>query len=103
VRKFKTAFEGEVDLDDPKTYDYLPDNLNDLDNLMFKEIGKALCYMKYFHPEIYKSKKLYGPQQKKRVENLIKYFCNNRTNHYDDILWLKEQVFLFQEETENMC
>ena len=34
---------------------------------------------------------------------MIRAFCNERQNHYGDVLWFQEQVFLFQCETENMC
>ena len=112
MRPYKTSFDQqEVDLNDPTLYDHLPNDTSLLDDLMFKEIGYALCYMNYFHPIIFpKSKKhkindlkLCGYQQRKRIKKLIKYFCANRHDHYNDVLWLKEQVYLFQDETENMC
>lgn len=93
------SFDGqEVDLDDPNLYDYLPNDPKSLDDLMFKEIGYALCYMNNFHPEIFKSHK-----QKTRVLKMIKNFCDERVNHYEDVSWYQEQVFLFQDEIDNMC
>ena len=96
-----------VDLDNPKTYDYLPTTCELLDALMFKEIGYALVYMNYFQ-----DRKKYFPktvstncgyQQRHRVEQLIKEFANNRQQNINNLKWYQEQVFLFQDETENMC
>jgi hypothetical protein len=90
-----------VDLDDDSTYKYLPQTYNELDSLMFKEIGYALCYMDYFNKDIFITES--GNDQRKRVEKLIKDFTDNRSNNYNNILWIREQVFLFQDEIENMC
>lgn len=99
-----TAFDDVTyDLDDPKTYEHLPKEAGLLDDMMFKQIGYALCYMKNFHPEIGWGKKNNDGGQKKRIKKLIKNFCKERKNHYGDILWLQEQVFVFAEEIENMC
>jgi hypothetical protein len=101
MREFKDS-EGEtVDLDDPKTYSHLPDDWNLLDDFMFKEIGYALCYMNIFHPDVFKGKRDGG--QKKRVMKLINNFCENRRIYYEDKMWYKEQIYIFHDETENMC
>jgi hypothetical protein len=100
MRNFKCALGEIVDLDDPETYSYLPNTCKLLDDLMFKEIGYALVYFKYFHPDWSKMDK---GKQVKRVNNLIKNFADNRLQHYDDLMWRKEQVFIFQDEIENMC
>jgi hypothetical protein len=107
MREFKTSFDGKiVNLDDPRLYDYLPYSVSLLDDLMFKEIGYALCYMNNFHPDIFKNHRMDGGQRK-RVMKLIENFCNERKDHLlnssASILWYQEQVFLFQDETENMC
>jgi len=102
MREFKTSFNGSaVDLDNPQTYDYLPNNPKELDDKMFSEIGYVLCYMNNFHPDWFRCRRDGG--QRKRVMKLIENFCNERKNHYSDVLWLQEQVYLFQDETENMC
>lgn len=133
MRKYQPAHGPKVDLDDPKTYYYLPNTTKELDNLMFAEIGKALVYMDYFKdrkkffpkrkvkPEMVKVRDLFpnskhhknsdkeidinngGYDQRQRVYKLIQHFADNRRHNYDNIMWLKEQVFLFQDETENMC
>ena len=101
MRKFKCRpfNDVEVDLDDPKTYSYLPQNVKELDDFMFKEIGQALVYMKHFHPEFFPK----NNSQRIRIEKLIKDFADNRKNNYENVLWYQEQIFLFQDETENMC
>lgn len=109
MREFKCSPYGDVvDLDDPKTYDHLPKTSKELDDLMFCEIGKALVYMDYFHSDWFHKKKKTGlmsacSKQRQRINKLIKNFADNRKDHYNDILWYQEQIFLFQDETENMC
>ena len=103
MREFKlNSCDIIVDLDNTEIYDYLPNDVKQLDEKMFSEIGMALCYMNIWHPDIWGKPKMDGGQ-KKRVMKMIRNFCRERKNYYGDILWLKEQIFLFQEETENMC
>jgi hypothetical protein len=101
MRNFRCSLGEEVDLDDPETYNYLPKTCNELDNLMFQEIGRALVYMDWFYWNEFSVG--CGWEQRKRVKNLITFFADNRKDHYTDLMWLKEQVFLFQDEIENMC
>lgn len=126
MRKYTCAFGEEVDLDNPETYKYLPDDLKKLDDMMFKEIGQALVYMDYWNIDIFDKEKKEpnmdrdwtqeqiekgypdgfansGFYQRERVYKLIRNFANDRRNNYENILWYKEQIFLFQDETENMC
>lgn len=127
IRALRTRF-GVVDLDSDKTYKYLPKDANKLDDLMFKEIGKTLVYMDYLPSRkgLYNKKKLKatkafmkrkgfttrreadqflncGYYQRQRIYKLIKNFVANRHKHYKDVKWLREQVFLMQDETENQC
>lgn len=121
MREFKSRF-GTVDLDDPKTYDYLPNTEKELDNLMFREIGFAICYMDFFHsrqgifnkrkkkPRMVEVKPGFsvdfnntGYEQRQRVYKRIEEFCNNRRDNYHNLMWYKEQIYLFQDEIENMC
>ena len=101
MRMYKlTDGSGEsVDLDDPKTYSRMPDDIREVDNLMMREIGQAHCYMNYFHPDSYPD----GDNQRKRVEAMIYNFTTERHNNWKNVMWFKEKVFLFQDETENMC
>ena len=104
MRLFKTSPYGdEVDLDDPKTYQYLPKTLKKLRDLMLSEIGYAYCYMNYWHSDIFDGKKDGG--QKTRANSLIKEFTDNEglNENYLNLMWYKERIFLFQNEIENMC
>jgi len=103
MRLFKTSFDGlEVDLDDPKTYEYLPDNTKELRQIMLSEIGYVHCYLNYWHKDIFGSYKHNG-NQIKRIKKLIKYFADNERENTNNIMWYKEQIYLFQDEIENMC
>jgi hypothetical protein len=104
MRKYNTRVcddlgETEVDLDDPKTYSHLPQDIKELWKLMLSEIGYAYCYMNFLEKDIFPK----GNAQKKRVKKLIKSFLDGRNKNRDNVLWYQEQVFLFQDETENMC
>jgi len=117
MRFYVTSFDSRVvNLDDRDLYNNLPDNVRELDDMMFKEIGSALCYMNNFYPDVFHTKKTYkinpytnkreldgGYAQRLRVLKLIEHFCVERKNHYNDVLWLQEQLYLFMDETENMC
>lgn len=105
MRKFKCRpfYDIEVDLDDPKTYEHLPNDIGKLRNLMFEKIGYSYCYMNFWHKEIFSDKKSYASKQKKRIKKLIKNFTENARYNYNNILWYKEQVFIFEDEIENFC
>lgn len=126
MRKYICSFGEEVDLDNPETYKHLPNNAKELDGMMLKEIGYVICYMDYWHTDIFGKEKLEpnmerdwtieqiekgypdafansGFYQRQRVNELVKKFTENRRNNYQNIMWYKEQIFLFQDETENMC
>ena len=110
MRKFNTYVLGEVDLDNPETYRFLPTTINELDALMFRDIGFALTYMDYFHPDVFPNNPItindrgyYGWLQRDRIKLLIKDFAENRKHNWENIQWFKEHVFIFKEEIENMC
>jgi len=101
MRKYIDSFGKQHDLDDPQTYVFYPDDCDVLDKLMFKDIGFALVYYKYFHPDSLND--ITVKEQMNRIDKLIETFCKDRKNNYKNILWYKEQLFLFQDEIENMC
>lgn len=126
MRKFRTAHSEDVDLDDPKTYAHLPDSINVLNDRMLKEIGYAICYMDYWHPDIFGKEKKEpdmtkpwtqeeiekgypdgivnsGFYQRQRVYVLIKNFTEHRRQNWKNLMWFKEQVYLMEDEIENMC
>lgn len=115
MRTFKTRpFGYEVDLDDPKTYAHLPQTKDELWTKIFSIIGYALCYMDRFHPDNYPKEKLFfgdSPSllganyaQRMRINVMIDDFCSK--NYYDyisNVEMMQEFIFLFEDETENMC
>ena|SRR3989344_1400353 len=128
MRKFITGLDGAVDLDNPKTYKYLPNDVRKLDDKMFTEIGKALVYMDWLPSRMdgFPKKKIKispakikvrkfssrkeadlwyncGWYQRQRVYKLIVKFVKGRHQNWKNVMWFKEQVFVFQEETDNMC
>ena len=92
----------DVDLDDASLYLHLPNKYSELRDMMFSKIGYVYCYMNYWHNDIFGQDDRDGGQ-KKRVEKLIKNFTDNEDKNYNNPLWLKEQIFIFDCETENMC
>lgn len=104
MRKFSSnSFsDREVDLDDPKTFDYLPDSINELREIMFSKIGYAYCYLNYRHKDYLGNRKING-KQIRRIEKLVKNFTENELDNLNNIMWFKEQIFLFQDEIENLC
>jgi hypothetical protein len=97
MKKFKSSpFGEEVDLDDLNTY-------NHLRKLMFEEIGYSFCYMNYWHKDIFDNKITSGKDQRKRVLALVKEFTKGENSNKHNLDWYKRQVFLFQNEIENMC
>lgn len=103
MRKYKcNPFqEQEVDLDNPKTYEYLPNTITELRQIMLSEIGYSYCYMNFWHSDIFDNNIDSG--QKNRVNLLIEDFTKNEKENYNNIMWYKEKIFLFQDEIENMC
>jgi len=100
MRKFICSPYGEeVDLDDQMTYSHLPDEANQLRDILFKDFGWAKLYMDYLHSDVFKK----NDKQRARIDQFMKNYSESHLENYDNILWLKEQVFLFQDEIENMC
>ncbi len=95
-----------VDLDDPKTYNYLSKDIKELRQKMFAEIGYAFCYMNFWHKDVFCVTDSFGFRdggQKERVESLVKKFTEKESENRDNVLWYQEQIFIFQDEIENMC
>jgi hypothetical protein len=97
MREYIEENGDKVDLDDPKTYEYLPKDWNELRTKMFKHIGYSYCYMNFWHKDVY----FYG--QEKRVLKLVKRFTDGEQENRGNILWIQEIIFLFEDEIENMC
>jgi hypothetical protein len=108
MREFKTKFYGDiVDLDSTETYEYLSKDIKVLREQIYAEFGKAVCYMDGFHPDRYPKEKSgkneWGYNQRQRVYKLMKDFTAGAIQQYNNIQWYQEQIFLMQDECENMC
>lgn len=101
-----------VDLDNESIYATLPSNVEELYDRMLRNIGYALSYIDYIWPDRYPS----DSRQRLRVSELIAHFWHE--GHEErwpgdairdgnqkrfDPRWLREQVFVFEDEIENMC
>lgn len=91
-----------VDLDDEYTFESLPKDLKELRDLFFKEVGYAHCYMNFWHKDVFDDEN-FGKNQKELVNKLISNFTENERYNCDNVKWYQEQVFVFQNEIENMC
>jgi hypothetical protein len=101
MRIFITSpFGDTVDLDDPKTYVHLPQNVKELRKHMLCEIGYFYCYTEFWHKDIFDFD---TSGQVHRVEKLIKDFTDNERDNYENVLWYQEKLYLFKDEIENMC
>jgi len=116
MREYTDSIGCKHDLDNPESYSYLPKTLKELRNRMFEKIGYSYLYMNVWHREIFFAPEetplfftISGTEQKKRVEELAfnfakqeKEFRTTKTEE-ENILWMQEQVFLFEDEIDNMC
>ena len=107
MRKFTCKPFGDVvDLDDPETYSYLPQTTSQLRSKMFEEIGFVYYYMNHCHTDLYLTNES-CIKQKERVLQLIQTFAETEKqfleNNLESVRWRQEQLFLFQDEIENMC
>lgn len=99
MRNFCTRpFNDIVDLDDSNTYSHLSKNVNELRQLMYSEIGYTHCYMNVMHKKVFKK----GDAQRKRIQKFVKKFVLNQDLNRQNVNWYQEQIFLFQNEIENM-
>lgn len=97
MEKFKT-FDGQlVDLEDSKTFEHLPKSVKKLQRLILAEIGYYNCF------KIRNKKWFNDDKQKKRVKKLIKKFIKNEFDNVDNVLWYQQQIYVFQDEIENIC
>lgn len=95
MRKFKTRpFGDEVDLDSDETYSHLPTTVTELHDRMLENIGYSYCYFNFLN-------KNWSITQQNRVNKLINEYCNDW--YQTDPKVLRERVFMFEDETENMC
>ena len=91
-------FGGEIDLDDPKSLDYLPSTVKECEKLMYSEIGINLVYITKWHPD-------WDENQCNRIHTLIDTFILDKfkKENRNNLLWYRKQIFYIQNECENMC
>ncbi len=114
MRKFITSpFGDEVDLDDPKTYDYLPKTEKELWKGIFERIGYALWYMDKMNQDAYPKELIpmengnfrgaSAIDHRKRINAMIDDFTVNYYEYIKNIEKMREFLFLFDDLTESMC
>lgn len=96
MRLYKDTFGKIHDLDDERTYEYLPQNVKEARSNIHQEIGYYYCYVKYWHYP-------WDEKQEKRVESLIKRYTENWRENMNNLKWHHEILYLIQDEIENMC
>lgn len=101
MRTHNSWIDGEVDLDDPKLYKYLPKDIDALRLQFFQQVGYSHIYMNFWHKDSFKKNVDGG--QRKRINKLIQTFADNERKNYDNLQWYLEMVYLIEDEIENMC
>ena len=102
-----TDTSGEtVDLDDEAIYAHLPSTHEELRDRMWKDIGYALSYMDYIHRDRFPL----DNEQRIRVTVLVTRFWREGCEDLESGTlkrsvprWLREQIYVFEDEIENMC
>lgn len=95
--------EGKVDLNDPKTYqgwfaEHMTLDAHGLRNKIQNEVGFSLYYMTCIYPE-------WDRAQYNRVLAFGNYFAREvrEPDRWENVAWLRKQLFLILDETENQC
>ena len=105
---FHTDRENQQwDLDDPETYvkSWFPDEYVEMDGHELRKcvqnkIGWSLFYMICAHPRFGRKCGQYA-----RVVEFGKHFAreSREPDRWENVPWLRKQLFLFLDETENQC
>jgi len=97
-------FEGAVDLNDPATYEgyrYRDWDCDKLRDEIYRRIGLVTLYEKYFDCN------MVCPEQSARIQNLLFWFSKEHRRFFQDStegrFWLRKWLFIFENETENLC
>lgn len=103
---YKDSTGEHWDLDNPNTYvkSWYPDELlaaegPTLRQRVTHEIGQALYYMTCLHPDVD-----WG-DQRARVVEFGKHFAreSREPDRWENATWLRKQLFMILDETENQC
>ena len=99
-----------ADLDDDAVYRHLPAAADELRDRMLRQVGFALSYMDFIHRDAFP---LDNPQRVRVTKLVAKFWREGYKDRDRDLVdaalkvtdpkWLREQVFVFEDEIENMC
>ena len=110
---FKDEEGQQVDLDDPKTYEsefwkkYT--TAASLYELARCELGEALYYIEFSHPDSFVNRPRddCGYRQVERIRQYCFWFAQEWNAHLTDTeenrMWFRKFIYMFQDETENLC
>lgn len=114
IYDYITDSNGEQwDLNDPETYEksWFPDEFIDADAATLREeianqIGQSLYHMICWLPDTdWDERNGVHPGQYSRVVEFGKHFAkeSREPDRYENIAWLKKQLFKIRDETGNQC
>lgn len=113
MKMFRDEEGHDVDLDDPKTYSdpYWSEykTAASLYELAKCKLGKALYYIEFFQPQMFVNdrKEGCGYKQVERIKQYCFWFAQEWNSHLTDTeenrLWFRKFIYMFQDETENLC
>ena len=93
----------DVDLNDPKTYEHCHYRNWDCFTLreeIYRKVGYTKLYVEQFHPD-------WDKRQVARIDQMLFWFGREHRKYYGDTprgrAWLRKWLFMFEDETENMC
>jgi len=99
MRKWYTGMGELVDLDDESIYQGMPTTERECYNEFMKQVGEAYWYVTFVYPN-------HDPKQVKRINDLIQKYTDERhleRTKEEQYKWIRETLWIFIEETENMC
>lgn len=101
-------YGGEVDLNNPKTYQHYEwknYSVEKLHEVALAKLGYVFLYLHYWHPTVE-----FGEQKEeveKYFESFVIRYAEGRTSHFqeteENAMWLKKFIYRLLNETENMC
>lgn len=99
ARFFQPVIGPPEDLDDPKTYARFPQTIRDVQEALWRKIGYAAVYViahQFSESEC-------GQKQIDRIGVLVEAVAKGQEQRGKPLIWWQEQLYLFEDEIENMC
>jgi len=109
---YQPSWGEKVDLNDPKTYEegwfkeHMSLNAEELQKEIRNQIGYSLWYMICWQPDTDWDEKHHdNPGQYSRVVEFGRHFSreSHEPDRRENVPWLRKQLFLIRDETENQC